>query len=92
MLTVQPAGLLRGLNDYHQCWALKSNSQSSIIVGCHYDLASWIELEMIKKGRARKGFREGHNEILSERHGPETDPTIQEKLGEMLAATHHEDR
>lgn len=47
---------------------------------------------MIKKGRARKGFRERHNEILSERHGPETDPIIQEKLGEMLAATHHEDR
>lgn len=29
---------------------------------------------------------------VSERHGPETDPTIQEKLGKMLGTAHPEDQ
>lgn len=52
-------------------------------MGCYYDLASWIEMDMVRKGRASKGFQERLSESLSERHGPQNDPTIQEKLCEM---------
>lgn len=93
VLIIQLVRLLQGLSDITIAWHLKeclAYSKSSINVSRYCDLASGMEMDMLR--RARKGFQERFNESPGERHGPDTDQTSQEKLCEMLGTAHPEDK